>query len=176
MSEETKDFLPIKAINVYMQPDFKRSVIDEVLSNTEQLSDQNRRKLLMAVKRYVRVKGFRNPNTAPLSMKTKAFFEAFEKESALIRITLDLWAAFHEQLATNIKDLLEKAKWRFQPLDEGIRDDGAAFIVGWPEGQNFETIYKAYTSQFADTPASKDEVSLMTIWVSGLLPLSDLTG
>jgi len=170
MSAKEEIYLPFKAVNVYMQPDYRKSVVEYLLTHIKKLKANDKARLIAAIKKYVKVNGFRNPTLAPLSLKVNAYTQAFEKESSLVRITLELWVLLQKKLQTNVKSFLQTKKWKCLSMDREILDDEEAFLPKWPKSQTSEKVFKAFKKVFPDFKTNQDDVSLMTIWISGHLP------
>ena len=59
------NFLPFHAINEFMRPDFKLSVIRDVLTNITTLPTEQASDLANITRRMVKIPGFRNSEKAP---------------------------------------------------------------------------------------------------------------
>ncbi|MCJ7693862.1 MAG: hypothetical protein MUO40_00390, partial [Anaerolineaceae bacterium] len=93
MNNEIDLYLPFKAINLVMEPDYRQTILEFVLTHMNDLPDQERIVMNSALLKYVKVKGFRNQKNAPLSLRLKEFIEKFEIESDLVEITLKVWVS-----------------------------------------------------------------------------------
>ncbi len=68
MAEKT-EFLPFHAINEFMRPDFRLTVIRDTLTNQSNLDDSHTNMLNQQIKKRVTVPGFRNSDKAPALIK-----------------------------------------------------------------------------------------------------------
>ena len=191
MSENTIEFLPLHAINEFMRPDFRITVIRKTLTSLPKLPDNLSGSINHLTRRFVKVPGFRNSEKAPTMVKVLPMANAFEKSSELVGAVLSAWAEAQAELRAQVNHVLKERNWAFFPdaihslhdlpalkteRDWGILPIAAdraklpGFLVYWPKGEDFENLYDTYTKLYPEATASLDEVSLMAVWLSMRLP------
>ena len=115
------EFLPFHAINEFMRPDFRLSIIREVLIALPSLSDEHNLRINRLTKKYVKVTGFRNSEKAPALMKVIPMAKSFEKSSELVAALLAAWSELNSDLMSQVYELLRLRGWDIisndQPLD-----------------------------------------------------------
>lgn len=173
MTENTEkkeiNFLPFHAINEFMLDEYRLHIIQETLYGLSSLPPNLRKPLDQFTNRFIKISGFRNPVKAPVNLKINPFIEAFKKQPKLVAATLAAWANIHSELQNQIFQLLQSRQWELLPIDAD-RTVLPGFLIIWPAEENFETIYQAYQNQFPLSKVSIDDVSLMSVWLSGRLP------
>ena len=190
MPEKT-EFLPFHAINEFMRPDFRLSVIRETLTSLPDIPESLASELNHQIKKRVSVPGFRNSDKAPAMIKVLPTSKAFEKDPDLVASLLSCWADHQSKLREQVYQLLRAQNWSM--LTEGDDLDASnlsieilkvwpvlpikinraklpGFYTHWPKDQDFETLYKKYTELFPESDVSIDKVSLMAVWLSMRLP------
>lgn len=173
MSDQEKkelSFLPFHALNHFMREDYRRDVVRTALMGLAQLPSNFRSQIDRQVKRYVTVPGFRNSVKAPAALKARHLPDAFEKSPDLVAAVLAAWAEVRADLRQQMFDLLAERGWELLPVDAD-RTKLPGFLTIWPKGEDFEGINQAFLEKHPDSDASSDDVSLMTVWVSGRLPV-----
>ncbi len=190
MPEKT-EFLPFHAINEFMRPDFRLSVIRDTLTNQANLDDAHTNELNQQIKKRVSVPGFRNSEKAPALIKVLPTSKAFEKFPDLVAAVLSCWAEGQSELREQVYTLLKNRNW---PMLSGTDDLDLAslsmdllkawpvfplniersklpgFYTHWPKGEEFETLYTSFTALYPQANASIDKVSLMAVWLTMRLP------
>jgi hypothetical protein len=169
MDTKKARFLPFHAINEFMRPDFRLAVVRASLQAAPTMPDDLRQPLDRLVKKAVRVPGFRDGSKAPTPLKVRPTAEAFEKNPDLVGAILAIWARSNPELGQQIYDLLVEKGWEVLPV-EANRAKLPGFIPVWPKGQDFEGMDQAFHEKYPQVEASKDDISLMVVWVSGRLP------
>jgi hypothetical protein len=190
MAEKT-EFLPFHAINEFMRADFRLSVVRDTLTNQEKLDHQLVDELSQQVKKRVSVPGFRNSDKAPALVKVLPTAKAFEKYPELVAALIACWAEIHQALREQIYTLLKTRQWPMLSKDETVdisslsvdlikrwpvfpidfnRTRLPGFYTHWPKGEDFEALYKNFTTLNPDSPASIDKLGLMTVWLTMRLP------
>jgi hypothetical protein len=188
---EKTEFLPFHAINEFMRPDFRMSVIREVLTKLPNLSTIYINKINHLTNKYVKVPGFRHSDKAPILVKVLPMSKAFEKSPDLVAAILAAWAETHSELRIQVYDLLQTRNWIIYPNTEAPdlaslssdtiknwpifpihvdRTNLPGFFPHWPKGENFETLYRSYSERYPESDAGIDKVSLMTVWLTMRLP------
>lgn len=188
---EKTEFLPLHAINEFMRPDFRLSVIRDVLTNQAGLPDSLVNNLNQKVKKNITIPGFRNSEKAPPLIKVLPTSKAFEKNPDLVGAVLSCWSEYYSELRDQVYELLKSRNWKILPETEGMELDASTldqvkqwpifpiqfnreklpgFFTHWPKGEDFEVLYDNYTRLYPDSNASMDKVSLMAVWISMRLP------
>lgn len=163
--------LPFKTINVFIERDFLEALVKQILSNLKMLSKEDQKKFNQLFRKYVTVLGFRNPLHAPQPLQIKAYATAFEDKEEVIPFTLSTWAKVQEDLANKVMDWLKAEKWEDLALYREF-DDSLGFKNDWPENLELDTLVAKFQEKYPDIEATKDDLSLMLLWVSGRLPIS----
>jgi len=166
--------LPLISLNVFLLPDFRREILTTVLNQKDDLSPEIKQELRQAIKEFVKISGFRNPLAAPQALQVRAMESPFEKESRFVKAILSSWADINSDLQAKVQAVLPELG--FEPNDQAplYHDPENAFAVGWPEDLSFEKLTDL-VKQKTETDASSNEISLMTVWLTGRLPGSEPT-
>jgi hypothetical protein len=167
---EKISFVPFNAINEFMLDEYRKKVIDQVLAVRSE-GGADKATVDKLIKQTVSVPGFRNPTSAPASLLYKPVLSSFEKIPGMTAQFLQIWSKHHDALAVQITELLISLHWEILPADAD-RTRLPGFQTVWPEGTNFETVFSAYHLKYPDSTAEKDDVALMTVWISNRLPLN----
>lgn len=167
--------LPMISLNVFLLPDFRREILSTVLNEKDALSPENKQELTQAIREFVKISGFRNPLAAPQALQVRAMESPFEKESRFIKAILSSWADINSDLQTNLQSVIPELD--FEPNHQAplYPDPENAFALGWPEDLSFEKLADL-VKQKTEIDASSDAISLMTVWLTGRLPGSELAG
>ena len=185
------NFLPFHAINEFMRPDFKLSIIRDVVNNASILPSNQASDLSNAIKRGVKIPGFRNSEKAPSLVKVMPMVKAFEKSPELVLAILSSWATIHRELSNQVFTLLRKRNWpttdsaaeisyttiaseiiKKWPVlpPEANRKHAPGFLPRWPKGEDFEALYADFNEIFPTSNSSSDQISLMVVWLTLRLP------
>ena len=161
--------LPLISLNVFLLPDFRREILTTVLNQKDDLSPEIKQELRQAIKEFVKISGFRNPLAAPQALQVRAMESPFEKESRFVKAILSSWADINSDLQAKVYSVLPELG--FEPNDQApfYPDPENAFAVAWPEDLSFEMLADL-VKQKTETDASSNEISLMTVWLTGRLP------
>jgi len=189
--DNKQQFLPFNAINEFMRPDFRLSIIREVLNNLTTIPTEQASAVANITRRVVKVPGFRNSEKAPPLVKVMPMVKSFEKSAELVAVILSAWAAVHSDLLDQVHSLLKHRNWPVVEADEDIsfstissalinewpilppgidRKRLPGFLPRWPKGEDFETLFTSYIELFPSGEASIDQVSLMAVWLALRLP------
>jgi hypothetical protein len=189
---ENTEFLPFHAINEFMRPDFRLSVIRDTLTYQSNLPESLANELNQKIKKSVNVPGFRSSDKAPALMKVLPTSKAFEKYPDLVAAILSCWAESQTSLRDQVYQLLKSRNWYIFPETEGVDFENLSseiikewpifpikfnraklpgFFTHWPKGEDFEILYNNYIELFPEAESSIDKVSLMVVWLSMRLPL-----
>jgi hypothetical protein len=197
MSNQIK-FYPLHAINEFMRPDFRLSIIRDVLNNVDSLSSDQVSALGNFTKKAIKIPGFRNSEKAPVMVKVMPITKGFEKNPELVGVILSAWAAIHKELAIQVYTLLKMRNWpvlsteggeSFNALSSDIvdkwpllplttnRTQAPGFFPRWPKGEDFEKLYNTFLEVYPEGDSSIDQVSLMAVWLTLRLPyeIEDIT-
>ena len=169
MTEKEAAMFPFHALNEFMRPDFRMSVVRTTLNELAGLPEEYRSAIDKLVKKTVRIPGFRNSGKAPASLKAGPLAQTFEKNPHLVAAVLSAWAEIHAPLRQQVYDLLKARRWDLLPL-QVERKKLPGFFTEWPKEDNFEALIKAYEELHPDSEYDSDQVSLMIVWVSLRLP------
>jgi len=162
-------FLPFHALNEFMNDEYRLTVIQTTLNKLSSLSPDLRKPIDQFTNHFVTVPGFRNAVKAPVYLKIKPYIEAFQKQSKLVAATLAAWTQINQELQKQVFEVLQARHWELLPIDAD-RTKIPGFMIVWPKDETFDTIYQSYKETYPDSQASSDDVSLMTVWLSGRLP------
>ena len=111
MPEKT-EFLPFHAINEYMRPDFRLSIIRETITSQVNLPEQFINDLNQKINKYVKIPGFRSSEKAPALMKVYPTAKAFEKNPDLVASILSCWTELNIELRDQVIQLLTLRNWK----------------------------------------------------------------
>jgi hypothetical protein len=162
-------FFPFHAINDFMTDEFRLDVVRTVFNRLEELPEEQRGAVDRLSKKLVQVPGFRNSAKAPNALKIKPAAGAFEKSPPLVAAVLSAWAWLHPELRQQVYDLLVSRGWEVLP-PEADRTRLPGFLTRWPKKEDFEAINAAISEAYPGQEAASNDVSLMTVWISGRLP------
>jgi len=166
--------LPLISLNVFLLPDFRREILTTVLNQKDNLSPEIKQEFRQAIKEFVKISGFRNPLAAPLALQVRAMESPFEKESRFVKAILSSWADINSDLQAKVQAVLHELGFEPNVQAPLYPDPENAFAVGWPEDLSFEKLADL-VKQKTETDASSNEISLMTVWLTGRLPGSEPT-
>ena len=174
LMNEKLQFIPFHAINEFMRSDFRLSMLRGTMQSLKDLAPKTQRAVDKLTKKYVKVPGFRNSAKAPATIKAVNMVKPFEKEPKLVAEMLSAWAEAHPNLRQGVFDVLTGFNWQLLPI-EANRARLPGFLTQWPEEDDYEAIYDAYTQAHPDAEHSIDEVSLMAVWLSLRLPVDKVS-
>jgi len=175
MNENQKtEFIPYHAINEFMRSDFRLNIIRTTLMALPQLDRHYRNSVDRLTRKYVKVAGFRNSVKAPISLKSVALVKPFSKQPDLVSAILSAWSAANNKLQIGVFDLLIDKNWELLPI-KADRTKLPGFLTKWPIEDDYEGIYQVFVEKYPNTQVSIDETSLMSIWLSGRLPIDKVS-
>ena len=169
MENEKVEFLPFHAINNFMLPDYRLKVLSKVLGGLDKLSAGRRGTINSLLKRLLQVPGFRNGALAPLPVKIKGTVTPFERNPEVVAQVIAGWVELHGELQQQVYDLLPERGWEILPV-ETDRTKLPGFLTRWPEAETFEAINAAFHEKYPGSDTADNDISLMTVWLSGRLP------
>jgi hypothetical protein len=167
--EKEVSFFPYHAINEFMTDEYRDTVVRSVLLAHDILPEEYNSRIDQNIKKSVKIPGFRNSAKAPAQMRVKPAIDSFQKNPALVAAILNAWAELHAALRQQVFDMLLSRHWELLPLDAD-RTKLPGFLTQWPAGEDFETLYAAFTSHLPEEKPEMNDVSLMVVWLSGRLP------
>ena len=163
------EYLPYKAINVFIERDYLEKIIKEILESVEKLPRGEQAKFSAFFRNNVNILGFRNPIRAPLALQINAYAAAFEDDGDVIPYTLTTWARVNPELAEKVQSWLEAEGWKGLTAERTLEDSNG-FISDWPEELTFDALVEKFNSAHPDHQYDRNDLILMVLWVSGNLP------
>lgn len=163
------EYIPYKAINIYMERDYLEQVISEILEGLQTLPKEDQIFFTNQFRKYVNILGFRNPVRAPLSLQVKAYVSAFEDKDEVIPFTLTTWAKLKQEFADHVQNWLEGEGWENLTYTRSF-DETEGFSQQWPEELTFDEIEEKYNQANPDQDISRNDLILMVLWITGCLP------
>lgn len=164
-----KEYLPYKAINVFIERDYLENVLNEILEDIKKLPKEEQIVFTNLFRKYVSVLGFRNPLRAPLSLQVNAYVSAFEKKDEVIPFTLTTWTKLDMDFAEKVRDWLEAEGWENLTIERTF-DESEGFVSDWPEDLSFDQIEEKFKQANPDVDFARDDLVLMVLWITGCLP------
>jgi hypothetical protein len=168
------EFIPFHAINEFMRSDFRMSFLRSTLVALPDLPPKTQASVNKATKKFVKVPGFRNSAKAPATVKAVGMVKSFEKQPKLVSTMIAAWTEANPELRQQIFEVLSGFEWKLLPV-EANRARLPGFLTQWPEEEDYEVIYNAFTEAYPDSDYSIDEVSLMAVWLSLRLPVEKVS-
>ncbi len=163
------EYLPFKAINVFIERDYLEKIIKEILAGVGQLPKAEQGKFSAFFRKNVSVLGFRNPVRAPLSLQVNAYATAFEDNDDVIPYTLTTWARLNPELTEKVHAWLESEGWE-RLTAERILEESEGFVSDWPDELTFDALEEKFKAAYPDHQFERDDLILMVLWISGNLP------
>lgn len=167
-----KEYLPYKTINVFIESDYLRIILENIIKNINKLPKEDQISFGQSFREYVNILGFRNPMRAPLPLKVNAYLRAFEDMDEVIPFTLSIWTKIHRDFASEVKSWLESEGWTGLSLERDF-DETEGFVSNWPESLTFEKLTKEFEKAHPELDYDEDDLILMILWISGKLPDED---
>ncbi len=165
------DFRPAIALNVFIEPYFSREILQKIFEHLDALPSELRRELVTEIKDQVRISGFRNPMVAPRALLVRDAEPVFEKDTKFSLICLKCWHSLYSQWHDDLKKNLTELGFSIsEPASSGYPDPTNAFLEGWPEGIDFDTLFEKISAQVEGFSLSKDETALLSVLLTGYLP------
>lgn len=169
MSDKQTQFFHFHTINEFMLPEYRLQVLTQVISNLDTLPAELRAQLSAQIRQLVKVPGFRNSSQAPAAVKVRGSVQAFERSPQFAANVLSAWSVLNPELGQQVHDFLTARGWKLLPVDAD-RTKLPGFLTRWPKAEQFDVLDEAFRVQFPESTASKDDVSLMVVWMSTRLP------
>jgi hypothetical protein len=169
MDNNEAKFIPFHAVNEFLLVDYRQKLIQTVLADISQLSDERRNNINRLTKRLVSVPGFRNSTLAPAPVKARAAVSAFEKSPEFVANILAGWVELKPDLAQKVFDLLVNRGWELLPL-ETDRTKLPGFLTRWPKTETFEVLDEEYEKAYPQDGEHEYDINLMIAWLWGRLP------
>ena len=117
------EYLPFHAINEFMRPDFRLSVVRDTLNALPDLSEEHNNRINRLTKKLVKVPGFRNSEKAPTMMKIVPMSKSFENSPELVAAILAAWAELNADLRIRVYNLLKERGWSILSTDQPLNMD-----------------------------------------------------
>jgi hypothetical protein len=168
-NDKEVSFFPYHAINEFMTDEYRETVVRSVLLDHAMLPEEYNSSIDRNIKKSVHIPGFRNSAKAPAQLRVKPAIDSFQKNPALVAAILAAWAELHASLRQQVYDLLVSRGWELLPI-EADRTKLPGFLTTWPKGEDFETLYQAFTTSYPNVNPETNDVSLMVVWLCGRLP------
>lgn len=165
-----EDLKPAITLNVFIEPYFRKEILQKVSENLDALPAELRRELIADVKKKVRIGGFRNVMVAPRALLVRDAENVFEKDTWFSLISLKCWQSLYAKWHEELKKILVSLGFSISEQAAAAYPDAInTFLEGWPEGLDFDTLYEKITAQIDKFPLSKDETALLSILLTGYL-------
>jgi len=164
-----KEYLPYKAINVYINQDYLERLLGFILKNKQDLPKEDQISFANHFKKHVKILGFRKINRAPLALQLKAYVPAFEEKDEVVVFSLSTWTKIKKDFAKKVKTWLGSQGWENLALERAFLDS-EGFLKKWPEGLTFDTLVENFKKAHPDLEFDRDDLILMVLWISGQLP------
>ena len=165
-----EDLRPALALNVFIEPYFRKEIFQKIFENIDSLPADLRRELIAEVKEKVRISGFRNSMAAPRALLVRDAETVFEKDTRFSLISLKSWMSLYSQWHDELKQNLTGLGFSIsEQAAAGYPDPINTFLEGWPEGIDFDTLFEKITAQIENFPLSKDETALLSVLLTGYL-------
>ncbi len=164
-----KEYLPYKTINVFIEQDYLRHILEFILQNINLLPKEDQITFGSSFREHVNILGFRNPMRAPLPLQLNAYINAFEEKDEIIPFTLSTWTKLNKDFAKEVKEWLESEGWKELSLTR-VFNETEGFINNWPADLTFEKLKKEFKKAHPDLDFDEDDLILMILWISGQLP------
>lgn len=162
-------YAPFNAINEFMLPDFRQSVIQEVLGKMDSLAQERRKTLIGLIQKTVTIPGFRNAALAPLMLKVKGAVKSFEKNPQFVGQLLAAWSELKPELRQQVYELLKARNWEVLPI-EMDRNRLPGFLISWQKGEDYEVLDAAFAASYPEVKINANDMRLMVVWIGGRLP------
>ena len=165
-----EDLRPAIALNVFIEPYFRKEILQKIFDNIDSLPAELRREFIAEVKEKVKISGFRNSMAAPRALLIRDAETVFEKDTRFSLITFKNWQSLFSQWHEEV--LKKLVSLGFSISDQaaaGYPDAVNTFLEGWPEGIDFDNLYEKITAQIEKFPLNKDETALLSVLLTGYL-------
>ena len=164
------EFRPAIALNVFIEPYFRKEILQKIFDHIDDLPADLRRELISEVKEQVRISGFRNPIVAPRALLIRDAESVFEKDTRFSLICLKCWQSLYSEWHDVLKkNLVEQGVSISEPASSGYPDPMNTFLEGWPEGFDFDSLFEKISTQVKGYTLSKDETALLSVLLTGYL-------
>ena len=163
------EYLPYKAINVYINEDYLQRLLGFIIKNKQDLPKEDQIEFANHFKKHVKILGFRKINRAPETLQLKAYVPAFEEKGEVVVFTLTTWAKIKKDLAEKVKSWLESQGWENLAMERSY-EESEGFLKKWPENLTFDNLVENFQESYPDFDFDRDDLILMVLWISGQLP------
>lgn len=169
MDDKKIQFVPFNAINEFMLPDFRTTVLQKVFSNQVEVPSDRRNHLNSLIKHLIKIPGFRNSAAAPTALKIKNAASPFERNAQFTAAVLSCWESLDPELAEKVFNFLKSREWELLPV-VADRTKIPGFMINWPESENYDTLGEGFKAMYPGYSPSDDDLRLMIVWIGGRLP------
>lgn len=163
------EYLPHKAINVYINEDYLERLLGFILKHKQDLPKEDQIAFANQFKKHVKILGFRKINRAPETLQLNAFVSAFEEKDEVVIFSLSTWTKIKKDFAEKVKSWLESQGWENLALERTFLES-EGFLKKWPDGLTFDTLVENFKKAHPDLDFDRDDLILMVLWISGQLP------
>lgn len=170
MDDKRIPYFPFHAINEYMLPEFRLTVLTSVLRDLEKLPGERRAALNRMIKNYLSVPGFRNSAAAPLGVKIRGAVSPFERRPDFAAQVLQGWSELHADLRERVFAMLQARSFEGVLPAEADRTKLPGFQTTWPKIETYEALDQAFFDANPGFEASTDDIRLMVVWMVNRLP------
>lgn len=170
MSEKRAQFIPFHAVNEFLLPEYRLTMIQQAFNEFNALPGDRQAAINRLVRKSVQVPGFRNSALAPASVKARAAVSVFEKSAEFSAQIMAAWRDLHPELARKVYELLQSRGWELLPL-EADRSKLPGFLTRWPKDETFEVLDDAFAAAYPGDEAHEYDINMMIAWLSGRLPV-----
>jgi hypothetical protein len=170
MDEKQIRYLPFNAINEFMLPEFRHTVLQNVFSQLEKLTNERRTAINNLVKRHVQVPGFRNSAQAPVGVRVRGSVTPFERRSDFTAQILQAWGELHADLRQQVYDMLNERNWEKLLPPDADRTKLPGFMVIWTKEETYDVLDAAFQTKYPDGPFEAYDMRLMVVWMANRLP------
>lgn len=161
---------PMIALNVYLLPEFRQEILRTVIAGLPALPEEIRREVLSSIREEVKISGFRNPLSAPRAVLIRQMEAVFIKQSRFIKAMLKAWAALQQSSEAAVSAEIRSLSFQANDQAPEYPDPENAFLIGWPEGLDYQKLADLIGARDPKLSASTDTLALLTVWLSGCLP------
>jgi hypothetical protein len=170
MDDKQIRYLPFHAINEFMLPEYRHSVLQTVLGQLDKLSNERRSALNNLIKRYIQVPGFRNSAQAPLGVRVRNAASPFERRADFTAQVLQGWSELHVELAQQVYDLLAERGWEKLLPSGADRAKLPGFMTSWPKADTYDVLDAAFAAKYPEAVFEAYDMRLMVVWIANRLP------
>jgi hypothetical protein len=169
MEENKVQLAPFHALNQFMIPEYRLSIIQKVLTHIDELPANQKGVINAMIRKYVTVPGFRNSALAPVAIKVKGAVNAFERNPEFVIRFLSAWAELNSELRGQVYDFLKERNWEVFPVDTD-RTKLPGFFTQWPKEETYDVLDKAFMEKYPEVAFDENDTRLMIVLMGMRLP------